>query len=130
MADEYDNMKNYNIAVKKRGDDITFLRKIVPGAADDSYGIEVAKLAGIPNSVIVRAKEILKNIESKEPVKHISIKTNDDSEDNVQLEFSKSYDTENEIVKKLKDLDVSVLTPIESINVLYGLIKLANKVEN
>ena len=130
MADEYGNMKNYNIAVKKRGDDITFLRKIVPGAADDSYGIEVAKLAGIPNSVIVRAKEILKNIESKEPVKYLSDKPSDNSSDNVQLEFSKSYDTENEIVKKLKDLDVSVLTPIESINVLYGLIKLAQKVEN
>lgn len=130
MADEYDNMKNYNIAVKKRGDDITFLRKIVPGAADDSYGIEVAKLAGIPNSVIVRAKEILKSIELKEPVKYLSDKPSDNSSDNVQLEFSKSYDTENEIVKKLKDLDVSVLTPIESINVLYGLIKLAQKVEN
>ena len=58
-----DGVKNYSIAVKKRGDDITFLRRIVPGGADDSYGIEVAKLAGIPQSVISRAKEILKDLE-------------------------------------------------------------------
>lgn len=60
MEQLLDGVKNYNIAVKKRGDDITFLRRIVPGGADDSYGIEVAKLAGIPQSVISRAKEILK----------------------------------------------------------------------
>ena len=63
MEQLLDGVKNYNIAVKKRGDDITFLRRIVPGGADDSYGIEVAKLAGIPQSVISRAKEILKDLE-------------------------------------------------------------------
>ena len=59
-----DGVKNYNIAVKKRGDDITFLRRIVPGGADDSYGIEVAKLAGLPDSIIKRAKKILKELEN------------------------------------------------------------------
>ena len=59
-----DGIRNYNIAVKKHGDDITFLRKIIPGGADDSYGIEVAKLAGVPNPVIRRAKRILKDLES------------------------------------------------------------------
>lgn len=65
MENELSGIKNYNIAVKKRGDDITFLRKIVRGGADDSYGIEVAKLSGIPNEVIQRAKQILKKTESE-----------------------------------------------------------------
>ena len=64
MEDLLDGVRNYNIAVKKRGDDITFLRRIIPGGADDSYGIEVAKLAGVPHSIIERAKEILKELES------------------------------------------------------------------
>ena len=64
MQDLLDGVKNYSIAVKKRGDDITFLRRIIPGGADDSFGIEVAKLAGLPNSIINRAKEILKELES------------------------------------------------------------------
>lgn len=63
LEDNLDGVKNYNIAVKKRGDDITFLRRIVRGAADDSYGVEVAKLAGLPASVINRAKLVLKELE-------------------------------------------------------------------
>ena len=59
-----DGVKNYSIAVKKRGDDITFLRKIVKGGADQSFGIEVAKLAGVPDSVVKRAKVILKELEA------------------------------------------------------------------
>ena len=64
MENELECVKNYNIAVKKRGDDITFLRRIVRGPADDSYGIEVAKLAGIPDSVVSRAKDILRQLDS------------------------------------------------------------------
>ena len=128
MADEYSNMKNYSIAVKKNGDDITFLRRIIPSAADESYGIEVAKLAGIPNCVISRAKEILKNIENDKS--KISFENIDKvkKENNIQLEFKESCLAENEIVEKLKKLDVSVLTPIESMNILYELIKLAGEV--
>ena len=65
MENEFEGVKNYNIAVKKRGDDITFLRRIVRGGADDSYGIEVAKLSGIPEAVIKRAKQILKKTEEE-----------------------------------------------------------------
>ena len=65
MEQEFENIKNYNIAVKKRGDDITFLRRIIKGPADDSYGIEVAKLAGLPTETIERAKEVLTGIEAK-----------------------------------------------------------------
>ena len=60
-------VKNYNVVVKKRGDDITFLRKIVPGGADDSYGIQVAKLAGLPDSVIQRAKQVLQSLLEQAP---------------------------------------------------------------
>ena len=68
MENEFEGVKNYNIAVKKRGDDITFLRRIVRGGADGSYGIEVAKLAGIPENVIKRAKTILKTLEDKNSI--------------------------------------------------------------
>ena len=122
MVDDFDNIKNYNIAVKKHGDDITFLRRIVPGAADDSYGIEVAKLAGIPNSIISRAKTILKEIESDN--RYVACPENRKNIDsNIQLKLSDSYGNEEKIMEKLKSIDVSVLTPIEAINILYELVK-------
>ena len=68
MEDKLPNVKNYNIAVKKRGDQMIFLRKIVPGATDDSYGVEVAKLAGLPNTVITRARQILQELEQENGV--------------------------------------------------------------
>ncbi len=64
MEAELPNVKNYNIAVKKRGKDMIFLRKIVPGAADESYGVEVANLAGLPGSVITRARQLLQELEA------------------------------------------------------------------
>lgn len=113
MEDELEGVKNYNISVKKRGDDITFLRKIVPGGADDSFGIEVAKLAGIPERVVSRAKEILSELESehgvvrvvKEPVRQDSQMT------------LMSYTSE--IEEKLKALQVDTLTPLEALSMLY-----------
>ncbi|MBQ9860373.1 MAG: DNA mismatch repair protein MutS [Clostridia bacterium] len=114
-------IKNYNIAVKKRGDDITFLRRIVRGPADDSYGIEVAKLAGINDEVVQRAKEILHGIEAGEgaPVRRSAPPVQEDSFD--QLSMLGGGD--NPIVNKLKELDVNVLTPIEAMQVLYDLVK-------
>ena len=110
---------NYNIAVKKRGDDITFLRRIVRGPADDSYGIEVAKLAGIPDDVVKRAKVILKGLENDEGETVIAKPRAKTSEDNEQTTFM-DY-TSNEIVEKLKNLDVDTLTPIEAMQILYQL---------
>lgn len=131
MVDEFKNIKNYNIAVKKHGDDITFLRRIVPGAADDSYGIEVAKLAGLPQSIIERAKEILKTIETGElSNKGKSLQNENrkvDESQNTQLRLSDTYLNEAKIIERLKNLDVSILTPIESMNILYELIKLTDK---
>ncbi|HIW74001.1 MAG TPA: DNA mismatch repair protein MutS [Firmicutes bacterium] len=126
MENEIDGVKNYNIAVKKRGDDITFLRRIVRGPADDSYGIEVAKLAGIPEAVVSRAKEILRGIESGE------LETGGRGEpagerfesENGQLSLLPAGDSE--VVRRLKELDVNTLTPIEAMQTLYELTKLAN----
>lgn len=121
MENLLDGVKNYNIAVKKRGDDITFLRRIIPGGADDSYGIEVAKLAGLPDWIIKRAKEILKELTSgktddKETFANISPHN---SEDDMQLNL---LDTaSNAVTDKLKSVDVNTLTPIEAMNLLYEL---------
>ncbi|MDD6530737.1 MAG: DNA mismatch repair protein MutS [Ruminococcus sp.] len=121
MENLLDGVKNYNIAVKKRGDDITFLRRIIPGGADDSYGIEVAKLAGLPDWIIKRAKEILKELTSgktddKETFANISSHI---SEEDMQLSL---LDTaSNAVTDKLKSVDVNTLTPIEAMNLLYEL---------
>ncbi len=115
-------VKNYNIAVKKRGDDITFLRRIVSGCADGSYGIEVAKLAGVPNSVVERAKVVLKELEG-EGLK-APIHREETYEQEMQMSFGSS--NANDIVEKLKKIDVNTLTPIEAMSVLYDLTKQAN----
>ena len=124
IEEESDCIKNYSIAVKKRGDDITFLRRIIRGPADDSYGIEVAKLAGINDEVVRRAKEILSSIEGEEvvPVRHTASAPM--AEDNGQLSMLDIAD--NPIINKLKELDVNVLTPIEAMQILHELSKEAS----
>lgn len=114
-----DGVKNYNIAVKKRGDDITFLRRIVRGGADGSYGIEVAKLAGVPDNVIKRAKAILKTLENNDLMKP---KTVDDVQE-AEAEFQMSFESNSReyIMDRLKTIDINTLTPIEAISILYDL---------
>lgn len=123
-----DGVKNYNIAVKKRGDDITFLRRIIPGGADDSYGIQVAKLAGIPNIVVARAKQILEeleksNVKTKEPVKS---KIKDVEEKVNENQISLIPSTSELVVKKIKSIDINTLTPIEAMNLLFEISKMVN----
>jgi len=112
------NVKNYNIAVKKRGDQMIFLRKIVPGATDDSYGIEVAKLAGIPNPVISRAREILEELEAEGG--RISVVTEKAPEDQVSMMDL----TGQQVIAALEGITVETLTPIEAMNELYKLKKM------
>lgn len=114
MQDLLDGVKNYSIAVKKRGDDITFLRRIIPGGADDSFGIEVAKLAGLPNSIINRAKEILKELESGSNAPTIIKEKSED----MQMSL---ISNDNAVVERLSEVDLNTLTPIEAINLLYEL---------
>lgn len=120
MENLLSGVKNYSIAVKKRGDDITFLRRIVSGGADDSYGIEVAKLAGVPDWITSRAKAILKELEAdgkKPPEKRAYHKKSEEPKAQMSLLDSPN----NEIVEKLKTVDLNTLTPIEAMNILYEL---------
>lgn len=112
-----EGVKNYNIAVKKRGEDITFLRRIVRGPADDSYGIEVAKLAGLPGSVTKRAHEVLRVLEASAPKNRV------EQMDFASLQEYASPTLPGELVEKLEALDVETLTPIEALNFLYELKK-------
>ena len=114
-----DGVKNYNIAVKKRGDDITFLRKIVRGGADDSYGIEVAKLAGVPAAVIRRAKSILADLERDAP--QIEVRAIDEDE---EPQITMTELGGGQIADRLRVMQVDTMTPIEALNALYELKKL------
>lgn len=111
-------VKNYNIAVKKRGDDITFLRRIVRGGADDSFGIEVAKLAGVPDKVIRRAKQVLAELESTGAQGDSRRAARRFGEEPVQLTME---GTDAQVLKKLRELDVNALTPIQCMNALFEL---------
>lgn len=124
LENELDGVKNYRVAVKKRGDDITFLRKIVRGGTDDSYGIEVAALAGVPHDVISRAKQILKKIENDE----INTAYKHDKQTEEPLDQIGFADTAAlEIAEELKSMDVTTFTPIEAMNALYQLSEKAKK---
>ena len=117
LEDKLPNVKNYNIAVKKRGDQMIFLRKIVPGATDDSYGIEVAKLAGIPTPVITRAREILRELEEASGTPAPAPVHSPDTEDQVSMLDLASQ----RVCAALNALSVETLTPIEAMNELYKL---------
>ena len=109
---------NYNVVAKKKGDELVFLRRIVEGAADQSYGIEVAKLAGVPKEIVKRADEILEEIESKHAVTPVAKqvpKTQTDGFGSLPLE---SF-VNDEICDELKKLDINTLTPIEALSKLY-----------
>ena len=123
LADQENGIVNYNIAVKKQGDDIIFLRKIIPGGADQSYGIEVAALAGVRPEVVKRAKQILQEIDrggiQTAPVERPVV----EQEDQISLDYMKQC----AIMEKLKSLDVTTLTPIEAMGTLYELTQKAKE---
>ena len=118
LEEKLDGIKNYRIAVNKRGDEITFLRRIVRGGADESYGIEVAALAGVPNDVIKRAKVILNSLIEDDTGKLYKPKPREEVP-NQQIGFEDMAG--QEIIKELKDMDVTTLSPIEAMNTLYQL---------
>ena len=121
MEDSFPGIVNYNIAAKKRGDSITFLRKIVKGGTDDSYGIEVAKLAGVPNEVVNRAREILKELEAGGIVKPCERERTESAPDLFsQILISK----DGEVADKIRQADINTMTPIEALNLIYDLKKL------
>ena len=115
------DVKNYCVAVKKRGDDITFLRRIIEGGADDSYGIEVAKLAGVPNKVVKRAQEIVEKLEDGD-YKYERKPRTDEQEESFGSILSL------ELVNKIKAVDVTTLTPLEALNYLNNIVIEAKKI--
>ncbi|MBR2848213.1 MAG: DNA mismatch repair protein MutS [Clostridia bacterium] len=117
LEGEMDGIVNYNIAAKKRGADIIFLRKIVRGPTDDSYGIEVARLAGVPDEVTRRAKEILKDLESEGKRERLISRDEPESAANMTLTFADS--AAEQIKDELRKLDINTLTPIEAMTFLY-----------
>lgn len=137
LEGKLDNVHNYCIAVKENGDDIVFLRKIVQGGADKSYGIQVAKLAGVPDSVIERAKQIVEELianDISETVKNIQVdhapaRKKKTKLDEVDLEQISLFDTvkDDDILEELKNLDLGNLTPIDALNKLY---ELQHKIKN
>ena len=138
LEGKLNSVNNYCIAVKEKGDDIVFLRKIVKGGADKSYGIQVAKLAGVPDSVIERAKEIAEELGRHDIVDFTEILSNKKNSatkkkkehlDEVDLTQMSLFDAvnDNDIIEELKEIDVGNLTPIEALNKLY---ELQNKIKN
>ncbi len=131
-------VNNYCIAVKEKGDDIVFLRKIIKGGADKSYGIQVAKLAGVPDSVIARANELAEELTNADITVHVQ-ETGSDSQktkkakakkyDPVDLDQMSLFDTvsDSDVLKELQEIDVSNLTPIDALNTIY---RLQNKLKN
>ena len=140
LEGKLNNVNNYCIAVKEKGDDIVFLRKIVKGGADKSYGIQVAKLAGVPDSVIERAKEIVEKLIENDiasVARGIEVETGSSSSgkkkkdhlDEVDLAQMSLFDTvkDDDIIEELKNVDLSNMTPIDALNKLY---ELQNKIKN
>ena len=138
LEGKMDNVNNYCVAVKENGDDIVFLRKIVKGGADKSYGIQVAKLAGLPDMVVDRAKEILNSLvdsDITEKVQAITPMTADKTAervphyDEVDLGQISLFDTvkDEDVLKELGDIDIPNLTPMDALNTLY---RLQNELKN
>ena len=133
------NVNNYCIAVKEKGDDIVFLRKIVKGGADKSYGIQVAKLAGVPDLVIERAKEIVEELSDEDITARVSeiagkekpVKRSGKGKkyDEVDIAQMSLFDTvkDDDVLEELKNLDVGNMTPIDALNTIY---RLQNKLKN
>ena len=132
LEGKMDNVNNYCIAVKENGDDIVFLRKIVKGGADKSYGIQVAKLAGVPDMVIDRAKEIVAELTDNditEKVQSIARDTKGDKKvkvkhyDDVDMDQMSLFDTvtDEDVLKRLQEIDITTLTPMDALNTLYKL---------
>ncbi|MBA4698778.1 MAG: DNA mismatch repair protein MutS [Ruminococcus sp.] len=139
LEGKIENVNNYCIAVKEKGEDIVFLRKIVKGGADKSYGIQVAKLAGVPDTVIDRAKEIVEELSNEDITTRVSEIAAREHEtrkraktkkyDEVDIAQMSLFDTvkDDDVLEELKNIDVGNLTPIDALNIVY---RLQNKLKN
>jgi DNA mismatch repair protein MutS len=113
LAENYERIKNYRVEVREYGDKVIFLRKITEGTADHSYGIQVAQMAGLPEEVTRRAKEILKSFEDKKYRKN--------HKDDIQFSLFEVTTDETPLKNKLKEIDINTISPIEALNILKSL---------
>jgi DNA mismatch repair protein MutS len=113
LADNYERIKNYRVEVREYGDKVIFLRKITKGTADHSYGIQVAQMAGLPEEVTSRAKEILKSFESKQ--------YNKSHKDDIQVSLFEVTSDDTPLKNKLRKIDINTISPIEALNILKNL---------
>lgn len=127
LESQLDGVNNYNICVKKKGDTITFLRRIVRGPADGSYGIEVAKLAGIPSSVVSRARVILRELENMSPERKHYMSEIEMPEEEGELQLSITSTLDDEIIDELKSIDINTITPLEALTTLHELVGKAKR---
>ncbi|MBQ9990827.1 MAG: DNA mismatch repair protein MutS [Lachnospiraceae bacterium] len=138
LEGKINNVNNYCIAVKEQGEDIVFLRKIIPGGADKSYGIQVARLAGVPDIIINRAREIVEQLADQDIIERVqqiavtapaSSKTKPKVLDEVDLSQMSLFDTikDEDVIQELMDLEITTLTPLDALNTLY---QLQNKLKN
>jgi DNA mismatch repair protein MutS len=118
MEDLYPGIINLQVTVKETKDKIIFLRKIVPGGCDDSYGIEVARLAGLPKGIIQRATKILEQLETKQPSEAIRKKIKKSKPDIESFQISLFSPQEAKIAEKLRQVDLNTITPIEALKIL------------
>jgi len=128
LEEKLDGVKNYCIVAKKREDDVVFLRKIVRGGADESYGVEVAKLAGIPDVVIKRAKTILSALEEKGTVEVKGRAKKEATPEISAMQFDFSDAPKTELIDEIKKIDINILSPIEAMNKLFELKKKADEI--
>ena len=132
VLEKQEGIKNFSVAVKEDGENIVFLRKIVPGGADRSYGIHVAKLAGIPNEILLAAENILKDLEKEEKSKETLLKEDSaakEQSDNqsVQITLFAPTAEPSKVLKKLLKADLMNMTPLDALNLLYDLQTQAKK---
>ncbi len=136
LANIYPGVQNHNIAVKEKGDEIIFLRKIIPGGCDRSYGIQVARLAGLPGEVLGKAKELLRNLEANEDIAKTkrevaaARKKNETDNSSVQLQIFDEQSTNGDFTEEILSLDLLNMTPLEALNHLYRLHGKAKSLRN
>jgi len=116
LADKYSGIKNYNVSIREAGNKVIFLRKLIPGGSQHSFGIHVAKMAGMPNTLVARANEILKQLEEKSLAADIKTKTKNIAPTDFQLNI---FQVEDEQWKEVKDIlnsiDINTITPMEAL---------------
>ncbi|VAX37666.1 DNA mismatch repair protein MutS [hydrothermal vent metagenome] len=127
LSDKHTGVKNYNVAVKEWKNEIVFLHKIIPGSTDDSYGIYVAKLAGIPKTIITRAKTILTQLELQNNLKKNLIGQKNKKEEQLELFTTNANPVDNKLHDMLADIDINNITPLDALNKLQKLKKISEE---